>query len=592
MNKKNAAIYCRVSTEDQAREGYSLPEQQEKLKDLCKYRDYNIYGIYEDAGISGKDMEHRPQFQKMLEEVRNGKVNVIVAYKLDRLTRSVRDLEILISELEKYNCSLECAMDDINTSTANGRFFVRMLTVLSQLEIERVSERTKFGMVGAIKDGHIPVRKTLGFMRKDKKLIINPAESEIVERIFNLYYKGKSYQQIANIFNEEKVLNKKWYDTTILKTLSNPLYKGDFVSGARTGNPVLYENVVEPIISKKLWEECQEQTRKNTRNYTRRNDYIFFQKIICPNCHKIMACKAPGGSKKKYIYYQCNSCKTYVREDKLIELLVDEITQIIEYDSIVRKHFAPLLKKKLENTNELLSKELNTLKDKIIRLKDAYLNEIISLEEYKEDKNYLENRIKDIDHKIKEEQELDQYNFTFQDIMLKRDIESIKCFINPLYELNFRAKWNELSIVEKQELITSYIDSIEVIKNEKDIKIKHINFRKTFIEEYANLFNNGGINRNQEIKANNIPINIEVSAPMTRKEIKKYIKRLQLNYPIDYQELKKEQINDKEFMLKYSKGNYFNEPFKLIPIIDKFKITNYGLIEVPISPINIINVNI
>ena len=540
MNKKNAAIYCRVSTEDQAREGYSLPEQQEKLKDLCKYRDYNIYGIYEDAGISGKDMEHRPQFQKMLESVRDGKVDVIVAYKLDRLTRSVRDLEILISELEKYECSLECAMDDINTSTANGRFFVRMLTVLSQLEIERVSERTKFGMVGAIKDGHIPVRETLGFMRKDKKLIINPAESEIVERIFDLYYKGKSYQQIANIFNDEKVLNKKWYDTTILKILSNPLYKGDFISGTRTGNPVLYENVVEPIISKKLWEECQEQTRKNTRNYTRRNDYIFFQKIICPNCHKIMACKAPGGSKKKYIYYQCNKCKTYVREYKIVELLIDEITDIIEYDPIVKKHFAPLLKKKLENTNELLSKELYILKDKIIRLKNAYLNEIINLSEYKEDKTYLENRIIDVEKKIKEEQELEQYNFTFEDIMLKRDIESIKCFINPFYELNFQAKWDKLSVSEKQELITSYIDSIEVIKNDKDIKIKHITFRKTFIEEYVNIFNSGGINSNQEIKDNDVPINIEVSTPMIREEIKKYIKKLQLNYPIDYQELKKE----------------------------------------------------
>ena len=591
MNKKNAAIYCRVSTEDQAREGYSLPEQQEKLKYLCKYREYNIYEVYEDAGISAKDMEHRPQFQKMLESVRDRKVDVIVAYKLDRLTRSVRDLEILISELEKYNCSLECAMDDINTSTANGRFFVRMLTVLSQLEIERVSERTKFGMVGAIKDGHIPVRKILGFMRKDKKLIINPAESNIVERIFDLYYKGKSYQQIANIFNDEKVLNKKWYDTTILKILSNPLYKGDFISGTRTGNPVLYENVVEPIISKKLWEECQEQTRKNTRNYTRRNDYIFFQKIICPNCHKIMACKAPGGSKKKYIYYQCNSCKTYIREDQLIELLVDEITEIIEYDLIVRKYFTPLLKHKITNTNELLSKELNTLKDKVIRLKDAYLNEIISLEEYKEDKTYLENRINDIDKKIKDEQELEQYNFTFEDIMLKRDIENIKCFINPFYELNFRAKWSELSISEKQGLITSYIDNIEVIKNDKDIKIKQINFRKTFIEEYANLFNNGGINRNQVIKENNVPINIEVSAPMTREEIKKYIKKLQLSFPIDYQELKKEQVNDQQFMLKYNKGNYFNEPFKLIPIIDKFKITSYGLIEISVSPINIINVN-
>ena len=248
--KKSAAIYCRVSTEDQAREGYSLGEQLEKLKDLCKYRDYNIYNVYEDAGISAKDIEHRPAFQRMLEDVRNNNVNVIVSYKLDRLTRSVRDLEILISELEKYDCTLECAMDDINTSTANGRFFVRMLTVLSQLEIERVSERTKFGMVGAIKDGHIPIRKTLGFMRDNKKLVINPAESEIVERIFDLYLKGNSYQKIANILNKDNALNKKWLDTTILKILSNPLYKGDFISGARVGNPVLYENVVEPMLVK------------------------------------------------------------------------------------------------------------------------------------------------------------------------------------------------------------------------------------------------------------------------------------------------------------------------------------------------------
>ena len=109
-----------------------------------------------------------------------------------------------------------------------------------------------------------------------------------------------------------------------------------------------------------------------------------------------------------YLFFnECNKCKTYVREYKIVELLIDEITDIIEYGSIVKKHFAPLLKKKLENTNELLSKELFILKDKIIRLKDAYLNEIINLSEYKEDKTYLENRIIDVEKKIKEEQELE-----------------------------------------------------------------------------------------------------------------------------------------------------------------------------------------
>ena len=592
--KKNAAIYCRVSTEDQAREGYSLPEQQEKLKDLCKFRDYNIYNIYGDAGISGKDMDHRPAFLQMLEEVKKGNVNVIVAYKLDRLTRSVRDLEVLISELEKYECTLECAMDDINTSTANGRFFVRMLTVLSQLEIERVSERTKFGMVGAIKDGHIPVRKTLGFMRDGKKLIINPAESEIVERIFDLYLKGNSYQKISNIFNKEQILGKKWYDTTIQKVLANPLYKGDFISGGRTGKPILYEDVVEPIVSKKLWEECQEQTRKNSRNYTRRNDYIFFQKILCPNCNRIMACKAPGGKKKKYIYYQCNDCKTSIREDALIELLIGDITTLIEYDITVRKYFAPLLKHKVENTNELLTKEINTLKDKITRLKDAYLNKIIEMEEYSQDKKYLEDRIKEIEKKQKEEKELDEYNFTFEDIMLKRDLESIKCLINPLYQSSFEIEWNKLEVGEKQDLIMSYIDSIEVVKKDKEIEIKKINFRKTFFEEYANLFNKGAINRFQDVSVNGEKIQIEVCAPMTRKEIENHIKRLQVKYPIEYHEIQKEKINDHQFCLKYTRENKFHEPFKMIPIINKKgikNVTHYGILEAFVPPIKFINVD-
>lgn len=93
-------------------------------------------------------MKDRPAFQQMLEDMKAGKLNYIVAYKLDRVTRSVRDLEVLISTLEQYHCYLICDRDDVNISTANGRFFVRMLTVLSQLEIEIVSERTKFGLIG------------------------------------------------------------------------------------------------------------------------------------------------------------------------------------------------------------------------------------------------------------------------------------------------------------------------------------------------------------------------------------------------------------------------------------------------------------
>ena len=113
--KKVAGIYIRVSTEDQAREGFSLGEQREKLIDLCRFKEYEVYKVYEDAGISAKDMKHRPKFQEMLDDMRSGKINYIVAYKLDRVTRSVRDLEELITQLEKYNCYLVCDRDDVNT---------------------------------------------------------------------------------------------------------------------------------------------------------------------------------------------------------------------------------------------------------------------------------------------------------------------------------------------------------------------------------------------------------------------------------------------------------------------------------------------
>ena len=169
-------------------------------------------------------MEHRPAFQQMLTDMRAGKINYIVAYKLDRVTRSVRDLEVLISDLEKHNCYLVCDRDDVNTSTANGRFFVRMLTVLSQLEIEIVSERTKFGLTGAIKSGHIPNRCPLGYKREGKKMIIDETTKDLVIRIFNMYLEGKSYQTIANILNEERVptsTKANWKDSTIEKMINN-----------------------------------------------------------------------------------------------------------------------------------------------------------------------------------------------------------------------------------------------------------------------------------------------------------------------------------------------------------------------------------
>ena len=247
-NKKIAGLYIRVSTEDQAKEGFSLPEQEKRLRAMCEYKGYEIYKVYKDAGISAKTGNYRPAFEELLKDVKNKKCNTIVVLKLDRLTRSVYDWENILKFLDENNAYLDCANDDINTTNANGKMISRILTSVSQQEIERTSERTKVGLAGAIREGHIPNHSPLGYKHVDKKLVIDEATKDIAIRIFNLYHEGKSYQTIANIYNKEKVLGKtNWKDSTIFGILQNELYKGDYVHGKRTNHPTFYEDVIKNI---------------------------------------------------------------------------------------------------------------------------------------------------------------------------------------------------------------------------------------------------------------------------------------------------------------------------------------------------------
>lgn len=206
--KKICGIYTRVSTEDQAREGFSLPEQKERLELYCKLNDYEIKEYYTDAGISAKTGNHRPEYERMLEDGRQGKINMIIAYKLDRITRSTKDWESLIEYSEKYDVALAFVNDNIDTTNANGKMISRIMMSVSQNEIERTSERTKVGLVGAIKAGNIPSQTPLGYKRENKKLVPDPLTKDIIVRMYQLYFEGNSYQRIANIFNEEKVAKK------------------------------------------------------------------------------------------------------------------------------------------------------------------------------------------------------------------------------------------------------------------------------------------------------------------------------------------------------------------------------------------------
>ena len=277
-----------------------------------------------------------------------------------------------------------------------------MLTVLSQLEIEIVSERTKFGLTGAIKCGHIPGTCPIGYKRDEtKKVIIDETTKDIIIRIFNLYLQGKSYQTIANILNEEKVLSqKKWKDSKIEKIINNRIYVGDYerfkrVAKEQGKEPVIYPNVVESIITRAMFEDVQIQKEKNQRAYCRDRAYIFMQKMICPKCGKIMQCKGTGGKKKKYMYYHCTDCKIYFREDLIEKQIMPMIMDLIEYDMTVKKYFYPVLADKKERNTAKLDKEISSLQSRKKRIKEAYLKEIVDVEEFS--KEY-----KEVDEKPKE----------------------------------------------------------------------------------------------------------------------------------------------------------------------------------------------
>lgn len=538
--KKIAGLYIRVSTEDQAREGFSLPEQEKRLRVMCEYKGYEIYDVYKDAGISAKTGNLRPEFERLLQDIRDKKVNTIVVLKLDRLTRSVYDMEGIMNFLEENDAYLDCANDDINTTNANGKMVARLLTAVSQNEIERTSERTKIGLTGAIKVGHIPHHAPLGYKHKDKKLVIDYATKDIAIRIFNMYHDGMTYQKISNILNEEQVLGKtNWRDSTIVHILENPIYKGDFIHGKRTKHPTYYENIVEPLVSKELWEECQVQKRKNSRNYKRDKEYLFLQKLRCPKCGRILGGNATRKKNGKvYYYYQCNVCKITIKETKIEDAVKILLADILGYDNVVNEFFLPVLKSKIEKPKEELSKELKKLNNKKERIKKAYIDSLFTEEEFKEETKIIENQIELINSKLLENEQAEQLNFTVDDILLKRDMDFINKVKLPISYYAFNENWDLLDRETKADIVMRYIDDVELEIKDNSYEIKQINFRSTFYSDFEELYKQGYIDKQRPLTYNFNGICVDsivrYSEYLPIKDVMQHLCRLNEYYEVNF----------------------------------------------------------
>ena len=577
MNEKikSAGIYIRVSTFDQAREGFSLREQEERLKEFCKFKRYNIYKVYQDAGISAKN-DKRPAYQEMIEDVKKGNINVIVALKLDRLTRSVYDIEKLMKFVNDYECDIDCMADESNTTTSNGRMVMRIMTSVSQNEIEKCSERTKFGMAGAIKNGHIPNRTGLGFKRENKKLVPDPLTKDIIVRIFDLYLEGKSHQAIANIYNKEKVLGKtNWYDSTIQKILSNELYKGDYVNGKRTKHPTYYENVIEPIVSKEKWESCQYQKLSNARHYERTATYLFTNKLKCSKCGNFLGGHATTKTNgKKYYYYKCNTCKTYFNEIDIEKELKAFMLELAKQDDLINNYYTPFIKSKLEDKTEDYKKEIKDLDKQLDRIKTAYIKGVVKLEDFDKEIKHIEYQKSDLEKRQKEQKQYENLSFTLNDLLIIQDIQEIEFYTNP----DVLNNWSNKSKEDKQKIIGKYIDNITIEKKNHKFEISNIEFRKNYLEDmiYNHYKFNTPCNVYMYEDEYGIPLKLNHELK-TMKEAENYFKRLEkyvgdykLNYYIS-------EIDEKENRFNYTQNNDVEKIIRLIGIGDKRKKDDFKL---------------
>lgn len=225
------ALYIRVSTERQAEEGYSLDAQEKRLGAYCQAQGWDVDAkhIYKDAGISGKST-HREQFQAMMQAARSGEITRIVAMKLDRIARNVKDFLGIVDELKAAGCDLVLIKESFDTSTPHGKFALTMFAAMAELEAATITERVMSGKAEkASEGGYNGAQCPLGYQYANGTFAVDSSAAYWVREVFNRFVAGQTMSGIATALNEAGAPTAKggaWYAGTVRYVLQNGFYAG------------------------------------------------------------------------------------------------------------------------------------------------------------------------------------------------------------------------------------------------------------------------------------------------------------------------------------------------------------------------------
>ncbi|HII4470976.1 TPA: recombinase family protein [Clostridium perfringens] len=446
--RKLIAIYCRVSTEEQSENGYSIDEQERLLEEWCKKMGYVIYKCYSDRGISGKNIKDRPALKELLSDAKAGKFDMVISWKINRVSRKLEDVLKIVNLLEKNNITFKSYSEPFETDTPAGRMQFQMMALIGEFERGTIAQNVKMGMIAKAKSGNWCGGRVLGYdlvpnnspeeEKKGKnKLEINEKEAEIVRFIFNEYSKGKGYKAITNKMNKLGYKTKKGNNFSvgsIRDILTNPVYIGEIRYNVRQNwsekrrrninpNPIRVKGKHEAIIDRELWDKVQLilESKKGKPSRIYDGEYPLTGILRCPKCGAGMVISRTtntlaDGTKKRIAYYCCGNWKNKgtsvcnsntIRVDKANEYVFKKIEELVSNEAMIKavvKNINKERKDKVKPAKRLLSdidKELEKLDKRKRKIFEAYEDDILTKEEFQTRKDELNEKIRTLEEEKK-----------------------------------------------------------------------------------------------------------------------------------------------------------------------------------------------
>lgn len=451
--QKRVAIYARVSTTEQAEEGYSIDEQTRLLRQYCEREGYEVYNEYVDRGISGKSIKGRASLQQLLDDAGQKLFDIVLVWKSNRLARNILDMLKIVDFLKRQNIAFRSYSEKYETETPTGKLQFNMMAVIAEFERDNIAENVKMGMIARAKEGSWNGGQVLGYdseqvqsdnrKRKMTRLVINEREAPTIRRIFQLYTEGHGYKSIANTLNQEGHRTKKnnFFSINAVKTiLMNPIYTGyirynvrrDWSEKRRNNinpNPVIEKGQHAPIINEEMWKRAQAIMKGRSRkpNRIQSGDYPLTGIMKCPACGAGMVLgrttnRNNDGTKRVLEYYVCGAWKNKgtavcrsngVRTQYADDYVLNKIAQFANNDVLIKGVVGKIneghrtISEPLQKEYVVLKNSLGAIQSKKDKALDLYEDGILNkadlmnrLAKLDEEKRILDERIAPVEQQL------------------------------------------------------------------------------------------------------------------------------------------------------------------------------------------------